>query len=77
MSISLNIIILAAGDGTRMKSRLPKVLHPVGGRPMLAHVLETAQSLGPEAIHVVFNPATPEVRALAPDCRWRKRVCDG
>jgi bifunctional UDP-N-acetylglucosamine pyrophosphorylase/glucosamine-1-phosphate N-acetyltransferase len=66
MSIPLHIIILAAGDGTRMKSRLPKVLHPVGGRPMLAHVHRTAAALDPAAIHVVFNPETPEVKeALA------------
>ena len=42
----LHVVILAAGQGTRMKSSLPKVLHQVGGRPMLAHVLETARSLG-------------------------------
>lgn len=43
--MSLEIIILAAGQGTRMKSALPKVLHPIAGRPMLAHVLDTAKSL--------------------------------
>ncbi len=36
------VVILAAGEGTRMRSRRPKVLHPIGGRPMLAHVLATA-----------------------------------
>jgi bifunctional UDP-N-acetylglucosamine pyrophosphorylase/glucosamine-1-phosphate N-acetyltransferase len=72
MSIPLHIIILAAGDGTRMKSRLPKVLHTVGGRPMLVHVLDTAVSLDPAKIHVVFNPALPEVRAAcaAYDAEW-------
>lgn len=60
--MALHIIILAAGDGTRMKSRLPKVLHAIGGRPMLQHVLATAAQLGPEGMHVVYNPATPEVR---------------
>ena len=66
MSKPLHIIILAAGDGTRMKSRLPKVLHQVGGRPMLAHVYETATPLGAAAIHIVYNPAANEVRdALA------------
>jgi bifunctional UDP-N-acetylglucosamine pyrophosphorylase/glucosamine-1-phosphate N-acetyltransferase len=45
-----------------MKSSLPKVLHTVGGQPMIQHVLQTATSLEPEAIHVVFNPDTPEVR---------------
>jgi bifunctional UDP-N-acetylglucosamine pyrophosphorylase/glucosamine-1-phosphate N-acetyltransferase len=62
MSIPLHIIILAAGDGTRMKSCLPKVLHTVGGRPMIVHVLDTAASLAPDGIHVVFNPDAVEVR---------------
>jgi len=42
---ALNVVILAAGKGTRMKSNLPKVLHPIAGRPLLAHVLETARAL--------------------------------
>jgi len=58
----LHIIILAAGEGTRMKSRLPKVLHPVGGRPMLAHVLERAAALEPAGIHLVHNPDASAVR---------------
>ncbi len=61
MSKPLHVIILAAGDGTRMKSRLPKVLHQVGGRPMLAHVYETATPLGAAAIHIVYNPDANEV----------------
>lgn len=59
---TLHIIILAAGAGTRMKSRLPKVLQTVGGRPMIMHVLDTALVLQPASVHVVFNPAVPEVR---------------
>lgn len=62
MPESLHIIILAAGAGTRMKSRLPKVLQTVGGRPMIKHVLDTAMSLNPARLHVVFNPAAPQVR---------------
>ena len=62
MSIPLHIIILAAGDGTRMKSRLPKVLHQVGGRSMLAHVHEISRALSPQKVHVVFNPAAPQVK---------------
>ncbi len=58
----LHIIILAAGAGTRMKSRVPKVLQTVGGRPMIIHVLDTALQLKPAGIHVVFNPRAPEVR---------------
>jgi len=58
----LHIIILAAGAGTRMKSRLPKVLQTVGGRPMIQHVLDIALLLQPAKVHVVFNPGAHEVR---------------
>ena len=53
--MSLDIIILAAGQGTRMRSALPKVLHPVAGKAMLAHVIDTARQLAPERIHVVIG----------------------
>ncbi len=52
---SLAIIVLAAGQGTRMKSRLPKVLHPIGGRPLVGHVLATARRLGAVHIEVVVR----------------------
>jgi bifunctional UDP-N-acetylglucosamine pyrophosphorylase / glucosamine-1-phosphate N-acetyltransferase len=42
----MNIVILAAGQGKRMRSTLPKVLHPIAGRPMLEHVLTSAKALG-------------------------------
>jgi bifunctional UDP-N-acetylglucosamine pyrophosphorylase / glucosamine-1-phosphate N-acetyltransferase len=51
----LSVLILAAGEGKRMKSALPKVLQPLAGRPLLAHVIETARSLEPAAIHVVYG----------------------
>ncbi|HEY5860135.1 MAG TPA: NTP transferase domain-containing protein, partial [Actinomycetota bacterium] len=51
----LAVIILAAGQGTRMKSTLPKVLHRIGGRPLLGHVLDTARTLGPQSILVVVR----------------------
>jgi len=56
-------IILAAGQGTRMKSPLPKVLHPVGARAMLDHAIDAAEALGCERIVVVVGAHSPEVRA--------------
>ena len=55
-------IILAAGQGTRMKSPLPKVLHPVGGRARLDHAIDAAEALGCERIVVVVGAHSPEVR---------------
>ncbi len=54
---SLRIIVLAAGKGTRMHSRLPKVYHPLGNKPMLAYVLDTAQSLAPEQVVTIISPS--------------------
>ena len=51
----LNVVILAAGKGTRMHSRLPKVLHAIGGKPMLGHVLERASALRPDCTVVVYG----------------------
>ena len=65
--MNLEVIILAAGQGTRMKSRLPKVLHPVAGRPMLEHVVTTALSLGPRAVHVVVGHGSEQVQAQLSD----------
>ena len=55
MTAPLNVVILAAGKGTRMKSDLPKVLHPLAGKPLLGHVLAAADSLAPEKICVVYG----------------------
>lgn len=55
--------MLAAGQGTRMKSSLAKVLHPIGGRPMLSHVLSTAKTLHPAQILVVYGHAGEQLRA--------------
>ena len=55
MSSDLHIVILAAGQGTRMKSALPKVLHLLAHKPLLAHVLDMAQSLDAKSIHVVYG----------------------
>ncbi|MBS0286463.1 MAG: bifunctional UDP-N-acetylglucosamine diphosphorylase/glucosamine-1-phosphate N-acetyltransferase GlmU [Proteobacteria bacterium] len=51
--MGLKIVVLAAGQGTRMKSSLPKVLHPLAGKPMLAHVIDAARALSPTSIIVV------------------------
>jgi bifunctional UDP-N-acetylglucosamine pyrophosphorylase/glucosamine-1-phosphate N-acetyltransferase len=50
-----HVVILAAGQGTRMKSRLPKVLHPIAGRPMIEYVLRTARSLSPSSITLIVG----------------------
>lgn len=60
--MSLDIVILAAGQGTRMRSALPKVLHPVAGKSMLGHVIDTARQLSPRKIHVVIGHGAELVR---------------
>jgi bifunctional UDP-N-acetylglucosamine pyrophosphorylase/glucosamine-1-phosphate N-acetyltransferase len=59
---SLNIVILAAGKGTRMHSDTPKVLHHVGGQPILAHVIQCAQALQPQNIIVVYGFGGEQVK---------------
>ena len=59
----LHVVILAAGEGKRMKSALPKVLQKIAGRPMLAHVIATARELQPAGIHVVHGHGGDQVRA--------------
>jgi bifunctional UDP-N-acetylglucosamine pyrophosphorylase/glucosamine-1-phosphate N-acetyltransferase len=62
----LSVVILAAGEGKRMRSAQPKVLQPLAGRPLLQHVIDTARSLAPAAIHVVYGHGGEQVRtALA------------
>jgi len=66
---AMNIVILAAGTGKRMRSALPKVLHPLAGRPLLAHVIETARELDPARIVVVVGHGAEAVQqaVAAPD----------
>src|SRR5712672_1508044 len=59
----LSIVILAAGQGKRMKSDLPKVLQPVANKPMLAHVVDAAKAIGGDAIHVVYGHGGEQVKA--------------
>lgn len=61
--MSLDVVILAAGQGTRMRSNLPKVLHQVAGKSMLEHVIDTASSLQPRSIQVVVGHAAEQVRS--------------
>jgi bifunctional UDP-N-acetylglucosamine pyrophosphorylase/glucosamine-1-phosphate N-acetyltransferase len=60
--MSLDIVILAAGQGTRMRSALPKVLHPIAGKSMLGHVIDTARLLQPSSMQVVIGHGADTVR---------------
>jgi len=68
----LSVVILAAGQGKRMASDLPKVLQPLAGRPLLAYVVDTARALEPAAIHVVHGHGAERVRTAIrdPDICW-------
>ena len=68
---SLHIVILAAGKGTRMYSKLPKVLHEIGGEPMVARVIDTAQQLEPQSTVVVIGHGKEKVRErVARNVAW-------
>ena len=67
--MALEIIILAAGQGKRMRSKLPKILHPLAGRPLLGHVLATARALAPRRIVVVHGNGAEQVRAAFADAQ--------
>jgi bifunctional UDP-N-acetylglucosamine pyrophosphorylase/glucosamine-1-phosphate N-acetyltransferase len=70
--LGLSVIILAAGQGTRMRSDLPKVLQPLAGKPLLAHVLDCARGLGADDICVVYGHGAEDVLSAFPDdsLRW-------
>jgi bifunctional UDP-N-acetylglucosamine pyrophosphorylase / glucosamine-1-phosphate N-acetyltransferase len=61
--MSLNVVILAAGKGTRMRSDLPKVLHPIAHKSMVQHVIDTANSLGSQAIQLVYGYGADKLQA--------------
>ena len=65
MAQRTTIVVLAAGEGTRMQSAWPKVLHRIGGRPMIAHVLEAARSFGADRVAIVVGPGREDVAAEA------------
>ncbi|ARN73981.1 bifunctional UDP-N-acetylglucosamine diphosphorylase/glucosamine-1-phosphate N-acetyltransferase GlmU [Oceanicoccus sagamiensis] len=60
--MTTEVVILAAGKGTRMRSKLPKVLHPVAGKPMVGHVIDTAKKIQADAIHVVIGHGAEQVQ---------------
>ncbi|WP_295956607.1 bifunctional UDP-N-acetylglucosamine diphosphorylase/glucosamine-1-phosphate N-acetyltransferase GlmU [Rhodoferax sp.] len=68
----VDVVIMAAGKGTRMKSKLPKVLHTLAGRALLAHVVDTASSLQPRNVVVITGHGATEVEAALPGY-----ICDG
>src|SRR5690606_17159424 len=77
MTQPLHVIVLAAGEGKRMKSGRPKVLQPIAGQPMLAHVLGTARALGPAGIHVVHGHGGDQVLAAfggQADLAWAEQA---
>jgi bifunctional UDP-N-acetylglucosamine pyrophosphorylase/glucosamine-1-phosphate N-acetyltransferase len=71
----LQVVVLAAGQGKRMFSDLPKVLHPLAGKPLLSHALDAARALTPETLCVVVGHGAPRVRAAlaAPDVTWAQQ----
>ena len=77
MGDPLHVVILAAGEGKRMKSRRPKVLQRIAGKAMLGHVIDTARALHAAGIHVVFGHGAELVRAEfsdQPDLRWAEQA---
>jgi bifunctional UDP-N-acetylglucosamine pyrophosphorylase/glucosamine-1-phosphate N-acetyltransferase len=70
--MKLGVLILAAGEGTRMRSKLPKVLHTLAGRPLLSHVIDTARDFSPDEITLVYGHGGEQVRELldADDLDW-------
>ena len=64
---ALHVIILAAGEGKRMRSSRPKVLQPIAGQPMLAQVIAAARALDPAGIHIVYGHGGDQVRAAFAD----------
>ncbi|MBI3044136.1 MAG: bifunctional UDP-N-acetylglucosamine diphosphorylase/glucosamine-1-phosphate N-acetyltransferase GlmU [Betaproteobacteria bacterium] len=66
MPSGLNVVILAAGQGKRMRSRLPKVLHSLAGRPLITHVIEAARALKPARICVVYGHGGEQVPQALP-----------
>lgn len=65
--MTLNVVILAAGKGTRMRSDLPKVLHPIAHKSMVQHVIDTANNLGSTAIQLVYGYGADKLKSVLGD----------
>ena len=65
--MTTEVVILAAGQGTRMRSRLPKVLHQLAGKPMVSHVIDSAKKIQADAIHVVVGHGAEQVKQTLAD----------
>lgn len=61
--MNLSVVILAAGKGTRMKSSLPKVLHPVAAKPMVQHIIDTVRELGAQKVHLIYGHGAEQLKA--------------
>jgi bifunctional UDP-N-acetylglucosamine pyrophosphorylase/glucosamine-1-phosphate N-acetyltransferase len=61
--MAFSVVILAAGKGTRMKSALPKVLHPIGGTPMVQRIIDTAEALDTSAVHLIYGHGKEQLKA--------------
>ncbi|CAG9294998.1 bifunctional UDP-N-acetylglucosamine diphosphorylase/glucosamine-1-phosphate N-acetyltransferase GlmU [Celerinatantimonas diazotrophica] len=74
--MNLSVVILAAGKGTRMYSRLAKVLHPIAGKAMVQHVINTARALGSESIHLVYGFGGEQLKATltGDDLNWVEQI---
>ena len=75
-SAPLHVVILAAGEGKRMRSAIPKVLQAIAGKPMLGHVIAAARELSPAGIHVVYGHGGDQVRAAfagQEDLHWAEQ----
>ena len=68
----INVVILAAGQGTRMKSSMPKVLHPLAGMPLVQHVINTSKELKPKHINIVYGHGGEQVQKTIndPEINW-------
>ncbi len=62
-AVTIDVVILAAGQGSRMKSALPKVLHPIAGQAMLAHVVASAKNVNADKLHIVVGHGADQVKA--------------